>query len=1108
MDLVSETLARAIAHHRAGKLDEARSDYARVLQADPNHADALHLSGVIAHQEGDNETAEGYIRRAIDIAPREAACHCNLGVVYRAMGRYDEAEACYRKALTLEPNYAEAHNNLGNLLNDAERYAEAADSCRSALQIRPGYADAHNNLGQALQSDGLIDEAIASFQQAIGLMPDLAVAHTNRGTALVIQRRYEEAVASFRHAVRINPEDDGAHSLLGHALESAGKVEEGAVHFREALRIRPSCLRELQLAARCPVVYDSNREIDRCREAMTAEFERLSKGQFDVDPADPSLIGCQPSFALLHHGRNNRRLKEAHADLFRGCFPKFEPRLRSGRPRVGFVVTNGHESIFRRFMWGAVSRFDPDLFDAVVVCSAAGEHKFRSMSDCRSIRFLRVPARIDRIARTILEAEFDLLYYWEVGTDAVNYFLPFYRLAPVQCTSAGIPETSATPEMDYYLSSDVWEPENAQDHYTETLIRAKSRLIHIPPSPKPERATRADFGFGADQHFYLFPHKIHKFHPDMDPLLAEILRRDRSGVIVAIVGDTGSMVQKLRARLARTMPDVVDRLLLVRKQVFSDYFRFVAAADVQLDSLHYSGGTTTYDALSLGTPVVTLPTQLLAGRGALGAYKMMGVMDCVAADAEQYVEIAVRLGTDPDRRAHVSERIRATSHLLFEEDGAVRELEQIILELVQRSRADVKSQHQMSCRTGRLFGIGWHKSGTASLGRALSVLGMRHLVGYWGVANELTPHWVAGRYEEIFKVAEQFDSFEDSPWNHPGFYKELDRHFPGSKFILTVRDEERWFHSLQAMIDGWSDKQRETNVGYHLFHNAVFGSGEIHGRKRHFMETYNRHNRDVMEYFKERPGDLLVMDLEQGDGWEKLCSFLDKPVPTSSFPHINKGRSRLRTDAAHRNVRRRASKLFGIGMHKTGTSTLAACLRKLQFDLCPEPKGYELVEDWASGDYRRLFELAERYNAFEDTPWGHPGFYRYLDARFPGSKFILTTRDADNWATSMKRWIAALRTIPGRSEQWKGALVHQAVFGCDQIEGNDETYKRVFKRHQEDVADYFKDRPDDLLIVDWEKGHGWAELCRFLGEPVPNVSLPHMLKYDSPTQSYVNVAGV
>lgn len=689
MATIPEAMSIAVNHHQAGRLDDAKLIYEQVLQVVPDHPDALHLLGVIAHQNGNHQVAIEQIRRAIKSNPHAAAYYGNLGVAYRASGRVDEAVACYRRALEIAPEYAEAHNNLGNLLNRLDMPDEALACCQRALQIRPDYAEAHDNLGNALQAQGRLDEAVATYQRALQGNPGLAETHRNLGFAYMQQRKLDEAAACFRRAVQLSPDKAEVHNLLGLALKDLGRNREAEASFRQSLRIDPDQrLTEVRIATNCPIVFHTNQQIDQYRNKLLADLRRLSKKAFRIDLSDPGFVGCQPPWNLLYHGRDNRPIKEAHARVFHGCFPRYAPTVRAGRPRVGFVVTDGHEGIFLKFMRGILERMNPELFEVFVICSRKKADRFHALASSGSIRILPLSEQFDRILETMWAARFDLLYYWEVGSDALSYFLPFCRLARVQCTSMGIPDTSGIPEMDYYLSCEHGETEDADLHYTETLVRTKTTLAYLPRRQIPDAAKpREAFGFSADQHLYLCPQKIEKLHPDLDPILAAILRRDPLGAVVLVCVRPGRSVDTLRRRLAVTMPDVIDRIVMLPRQDFPDYLSLLAAADVLLDPLHYSGGTTTYDALSMGKPIVTLPSEFLAGRGTLGCYKIMGVMDCVASDPKQYVVIALRLATDTDYRATVVKRIRAASGLLFENLEAVRELERVFGELTERARA-------------------------------------------------------------------------------------------------------------------------------------------------------------------------------------------------------------------------------------------------------------------------------------------------------------------------------------------------------------------------------------------------------------------------------------
>lgn len=176
---IPQAIQSGMAHHRAGRLQEATAIYRKVLTLDSRNPDALHLLGVIAQQVGDPQQAVEYIRLAIDCCnqavpriPSNPVAHNNLGEAYRALGRMSEAVACYEQALLLSPDYAEAHYHLGLVLEDQGKAEEAVIRYRKALSAKPDLVLAHYNLGTALKAQGNLDEAASCFQQVLRLEPD------------------------------------------------------------------------------------------------------------------------------------------------------------------------------------------------------------------------------------------------------------------------------------------------------------------------------------------------------------------------------------------------------------------------------------------------------------------------------------------------------------------------------------------------------------------------------------------------------------------------------------------------------------------------------------------------------------------------------------------------------------------------------------------------------------------------------------------------------------------------------------------------------------------------------------------------------------------------
>jgi predicted O-linked N-acetylglucosamine transferase (SPINDLY family) len=218
MAATTELLELALQYHRAGDLAEAERIYLRILQADPQDVDALHLHGISAHQGGKHEVALDYIGRAIALRPDFAPFHNNLGLVNQILGRFDEAEACYRQAARLRPDYAVAHGNLGTVLIEQGRLSEAVASCEEALRLRPDSPDTLTFLGTALRKQGRLDEAVRYYRRALELQSDRADALDGLANALKDEGQLDEAVACYRKALALKPDRAHTHSNLLFAL--------------------------------------------------------------------------------------------------------------------------------------------------------------------------------------------------------------------------------------------------------------------------------------------------------------------------------------------------------------------------------------------------------------------------------------------------------------------------------------------------------------------------------------------------------------------------------------------------------------------------------------------------------------------------------------------------------------------------------------------------------------------------------------------------------------------------------------------------------------------------------------------------------------------------
>lgn len=183
-------------------------------------------------------------------------------------------------------------------------------------------------------------------------------------------------------------------------------------------------------------------------------------------------------------------------------------------------------------------------------------------------------------------------------------------------------------------------------------------------------------------------------------------------------------------------------------------------------------------------------------------------------------------------------------------------------------------------KKGKIIGVGFQKTGTSTLREALKILGYK----VKDTSSRALIPILKGNYAKVLKMIRKYDAVEDTPWYK--IYKELDSLLPDSKFILTTRDSESWYQSVNRHIGNLRSADHEWIYGR--------GKGLPKDDKENTIKVFLNHNREVINYFKGRPNDLLVLDFTKDDKWEKLCEFLNKEVPKVPFPHYNKGNREVR----------------------------------------------------------------------------------------------------------------------------------------------------------------------------------------------------------------------
>ncbi len=668
--------------HQAGKLTTAQERYTDLVRIFPDHAEGWHFLGIVYSQQGDFERGIEAIEKALTLQPNHPIALVNLGESLARSGDPSGAVRAFENAIKLEPHLAQAHFNLANILKQRDHIDDAISHYQAAIEIQPQYTEAWFNLGNTCMARGMFRSAAQSFERALAIKPDHAEALLNLGVAYIEMGDVQKSVNRYREVLQLAPDSFDAHRNLGYALEKQGDIPGALESFRKALDLEPgNALFHLYVETLCPPIMANHAELDAYRAHLREVLNSLSGKPFLRE----NLSGGESYFPSVtaYHGGNDLPLKKQWSALFRPYFEEKRPKTFIRREptqpiHVGFVVTHGHEGVFLKCMRGIINRLpERGHFDITVVCSRLGGAEILADGITHpAIRFVALPSDLDEAAEIVRPLQFDILHYWEVGTDSLNYFLPFYRLAPVQCATWGWPVTTGIPEVDYFISSEGLETANSDGHYSEKLIRFNRLPVyyHMPPIPLEPRP-RAVFGLGSRDHIYLCTQNLRKVHPDMDRIFEELLEQDEQGRVLLIQDAQPGVTDLLRRRFRREIPSVADRISFLPRLPEKDYLNVVMLADGILDTLHYTGGAnTTYDAFAAGTPIVTLPMRYHRGRYTAAAYEQMGFTDLIAGSAEEYVRLALELGNHPAFRTEMRSKILENAPVLFEDDEAVDEL--------------------------------------------------------------------------------------------------------------------------------------------------------------------------------------------------------------------------------------------------------------------------------------------------------------------------------------------------------------------------------------------------------------------------------------------------
>ncbi len=708
---IKSLIQTAVQKHQLGQWDEAESLYEQILQLQPElenyqyHAIASNNLGSIYEQQGKLGIAVEFYQQALGFKPDYTEAHYNLGNVRNLQGFLDAALESYQQALKIKPEFSLALNNLGTIFRKQGKLNAAVESYQQALKLQPDYVETHYNLGNVFQQQGFLEAAVESYRQALKIKPNYAQAHHNLGNALKQQGCLEAAVESYQQAISLNPNFTEVYQNLASTLYDQGNLEAAIESYHQALELQPNFAPAKfgVFISQLPIIYSSLAEINLKRNNYQQNLLALAQSYKQALPQEQELaavaVGSLQPFFLAYQGLNNRHLQQIYGEmicqLMSSRYPQGHqiiplPDLQANEKiRIGFVSRFFYNhSNWKIPIQGWVENIDRSKFELFGYHTDSKRDSETNRAATVFDKFRQEPLLLDQWCELIQKDKLHVLIFPEFGMDPMTVKLGCLRLAPIQMTSWGHPDTSGLPTIDYYLSSELMEPDNAQEHYTEKLVKLPNLSIYYTSlAIQPQVINKEEIGIKNDEIMFWCCQSLFKYLPQHDDVFPRIASYLSNCKFVFIQYNKGEYVTKaFQQRLSRAFEEYglnyQDYCIFLPFMDTSRFAGMAAIADVFLDSIGWSGCNSTLEALAHNIPVVTLPGDLMRGRHSMAILKMMGIEETIAATKDEYVKLAVRLGQDAEYRQRIKKQIGENKYKLYRDLKPVRALEDFLLKVV------------------------------------------------------------------------------------------------------------------------------------------------------------------------------------------------------------------------------------------------------------------------------------------------------------------------------------------------------------------------------------------------------------------------------------------
>jgi predicted O-linked N-acetylglucosamine transferase (SPINDLY family) len=711
--VINALLSEALAFYNTGNLVKATEKYQEILQINGDCAEAWHGLGMVYFNQEKYQDALEIISQALSFDAVNPNLHYSLGFVLEKIGYLEEAITAFQKVIELSPQWIDAYHSLAKLLAETGNFAQAETIYLQAIELDKNDEFSYLYLGNLLMMQQQIEQAINAYQTSLHIKPynslilhNLAIAYAANnqstqaslyfGYAAYYQGDYQQAITNFQHFLNTETGEVDLYLHLSLALQECGQTQEAIQLINDALNLFPNNLTlKLENLRILPILYKNQPEIEFYR-------QRFTQGLLELTPAIDLVtteakqnalqaISWRTNFYLQYQCYNDLELQKLSGNLVHQVmsanYPQWTekqqitPLKQPEKIRIGYVSDSFHWHTVATVFLGWIKHCQKQ--DLEIYCYYINNQIDRITEECQkySNYFHHIPHNLEATCQQITDDNLDILVFLDIGMTPQMTQLAALRLAPIQCAAWGHPVTTGLPTIDYYLSADLLEPENAQEHYSEQLIRLPNMgICYSKPLIPAITKTRADFQLQENSVIYLSCQSLFKYLPQYDYIFPSIAQKVPKSQFVFIAHPINEITEQFRQRIqqAFTKFDLIfdDYCLILPRQNQQDYRLLNLLADISLDTIGFTGFITTLESIACNLPIVTCVGEFMRSRQTSGILKMLGVTDSIAKNPTEYIQIAVKLGCQPEWRQKIVQQIKHSQTSLYNDKTSLEALEE------------------------------------------------------------------------------------------------------------------------------------------------------------------------------------------------------------------------------------------------------------------------------------------------------------------------------------------------------------------------------------------------------------------------------------------------